>query len=319
MTRQNLFVGLIVGVLALIIIAAALVILFPSGETKSASGETGSASVTFSQDDMKALAVDTAARIDGDAMAALQPGDENTTAFIAIRDQLNAVRTSSPNIFYIGTMRKTANATEYVVDANYGSSGYAAAIGEVYIPTENDTVFLAGFVEPSVEMYTSISGYAPVRNSSGTVVGLVGIDTWSTVAPADMKALAADTAARIDGDAMAALQPGDENTTAFIAIRDQLNAVRASNNTITYAYTMRKAGDAVEYVVDAEYGSSRYAVAIGDPYPLSAVDTVVLTGFVKPCAGTYTDTIAYAPIKNSSGAFVGLVCVDAVVAAMQDI
>ncbi|WP_298667615.1 hypothetical protein [uncultured Methanofollis sp.] len=319
MTRQNLLVGLVVGVLALIIIAAALVILFPSGETKSASGETGPASVALSQDDMKALAVDIAARIDGDAMAALQPGDENTTAFIALRDQLNAVRASNPNVVYIGTMRKTANATEYVVDANYGSSSYAAAIGEVYVPTENDTVFLAGFVEPSAETYTSTSGYAPVKNSSGTVVGLVGIDTWSTVAPADMKALAADTAARIDGDAMAALQPGDENTTAFIAIRDQLNAVRASNNNITYAYTMRKAGDAVEYVVDAEYGSSKYAAAIGDQYTMSAADTVILTGFVKPCAGTYTDTVAYAPIKNSSGAFVGLVGVDAMVPAMQDV
>ncbi|MDD4254742.1 MAG: hypothetical protein PHP59_05125 [Methanofollis sp.] len=319
MTRQNLLVGLIVGFLALIIIAAALVSLFPSGETKSASGETGPASVAFSQDDMKALAVDIAARIDGDAMAALQPGDENTTAFIAIREQLDAVRASNPNIVYIGTMRKTANATEYVVDTNYGSNSYATAIGDVYVPTENDTVFLAGFVEPSAETYTGISGYAPVRNSSGTVVGLVGIDTWSAVAPANMKALAADTAARIDGDAMAALQPGDENTTAFIAIRDQLDAVRASNNTITYAYTMRKAGDAVEYVVDVEYGSSKYAAAIGDPYAQSAADAVILTGFVKPCAGTYTDTVAYAPIKNSSGAFVGLVGVDAMVAAMQDV
>jgi hypothetical protein len=67
------------------------------------------------------------------------------------------------------------------------------------------------------------------------------------------------------------------------------------------------------------YSSNTYAAAIDDTYTLIEA-TVLLTGFVKPCAGTYTDTVAYAPIKNSSGAFVGLVGVDAMVAAaIQDV
>ncbi len=86
-------------------------------------------------------------------------------------------------------MRKVGNATEYIVDADY-SINDGAPIGYVCYPTALDTAFLAGFVEPSAEpafytaqwgnvTYTAISGYAPIKDSNGTVVGLVGVDMGS--------------------------------------------------------------------------------------------------------------------------------------------
>ncbi|MCM2466874.1 hypothetical protein [Methanoculleus oceani] len=179
MTEQYVLIKLAASTIALILVIAGLVFVY-------SSGGNGFVTEGTTQDELKALAASIAARIDGDALAELQPGDEATPEFIAIRDQLNAFRASNPEILYIYTMRKVGNATEYIVDADYGIDD-GVAIGEVYYPTDLDTDFLAGFVEPSAEpeYYTEqwgnatatiISGYAPVKDSTGTIVGMVGID-----------------------------------------------------------------------------------------------------------------------------------------------
>lgn len=325
MARQNI---LIVSIIALIVIVAGLMMAFVPQETEQGP-ETVSVSKAPTEDEMKALAADIAGRIDGDALAALQPGDENTTAFVAIRDQLDAIRDENPGILYIYTMRKAGNAAEYIVDADYGDDG--AAIGYICNLTDADTAFLAGFVEPSAEgfyvaewgdtMYTATSGYAPIKDSTGAVVGMVGVDVGSVVTEETLKNLAAGAAARIDGDALAALRPGDEETPAFTAVRDRLDAFRDTNPGVLYAYTMRKVGNTTEYIVDADYGSSIYAVAIGDIYVPAEEEPAYLTGFVEPSAkfeiytaqwGNVTATIisGYAPVKDSTGTVVGLVGVD---------
>jgi len=254
--QQRIPIKVVAGVIALLIVIAGLVVVFLPGEDPAPERTT--------QDELKALAVEIAAQIDGDAFAALKPGDETTPEFIAIRDQLAAFRDVNPGVIYVYTMRQAGNATEYVVDADYGS-GYAPAIGEVYYPTEEDTAFLAGFAEPSAEpeyyteewgnvVATIISGYAPIKDSSGAIVGLVGVDMGSAevIAGADslpkapteeeLKALAAEIAGKIDGDALAALKPGDEATPEFIAIRDRLATFRDENPGVLYVYTMRQAG-----------------------------------------------------------------------------
>ncbi|MDV2480958.1 HAMP domain-containing protein [Methanoculleus sp. Wushi-C6] len=151
--------------------------MYTYGETKNALKET-------TQDELRGLASIIATQIDGDAMAALRPGDEETPAFVAIRHQLETIRQSNPDILYLYTMRQAGDTVEFIVDADYGVED-GAAIGEVY-----DRVFpelLAGFTAPSVDSEfttdgwgTVLSGYAPVRDSSGTVVGLVGVDMDSS-------------------------------------------------------------------------------------------------------------------------------------------
>jgi len=325
-TQQNILTGLIIAIAALIVVAVGIMVVLAPAET----GPALSVPKAPTPDEMKALAAEIAGQIDGDALAALKPGDENTSAYIAVHDQLNAIRTSNPNILYIYTVRKAGTATEYIVDADYGS-GNGARIGYVGNLTDADVAFLAGFAEPSAEpgfyvdewgdtLYTAISGYAPVKDSRGTVVGMVGVDVGSVITEKTLKALAADAAARIDGDAMAALRPGDEGTPRHIAIRDQLRAFRAENPGVLYVYTMRKTENATEYVVNADYGSSN-AAAIGEVYVPTGEDTAFLAGFVEPSAepGIYTEewggeiaTIisGYAPVKDSTGAVVGLVGVD---------
>jgi hypothetical protein len=270
---------------------------------------TETAQKTLTPDETKALAAEIAGRIDGDAMTALQPGDEKSSAFIAIRDQLDAFRTSNPEILYIYTMRKAGNVTEYVVDADYGTGGYAVAIGDLSGLTEEESASFAGFTEPSVETYTLVYGYAPITNSSGAVIGMVCLDMKGPIAQGDLKALAAEIAGKIDGDTLATFQPGDESTAGFVAIGDQLDAFRDENPEILYIYTMRTTENATEYVVDADYGSS-YAVAIGDDYTPVKSDTAFFAGFIEPSAAMYTTISGCAPVRNASGAGVGVVCVE---------
>ncbi|KAF5075784.1 hypothetical protein DSECCO2_167710 [anaerobic digester metagenome] len=306
MTGQNV---LIAAVIALIVVAAGVMIAFAPGATEPAPGEIVPVQKVLTQDEMEALVVEIAGEIDGDAMAALEPGDENTTAFTAIRDRLNAFRSAHPGIVYISTMRKTGNTIEVVVDADYGTFG-AYAIGGGSSVVDPGAPYLAGFVEPYTEVYSSAYGYAPVRNASGTVVGIVCIEPDSPIEQERIEALAAEIAGEIDGDAMAALKPGDENTTAFTAIREQLEAFRTANPGFTYVYTMRKTGNAVEYVVDADYGSSD-GVAIGDGYIPTDLDAGLLAGFEEPTAEIYSVIYAYAPVMNASGSSVGMAGIQA--------
>ncbi|HQD26212.1 MAG TPA: hypothetical protein PKV78_06695 [Methanoculleus thermophilus] len=301
MTGQKV---LIAAVIALIIVAAGIMLAFGPGATGPAPAESVPVKKVPTQDEMRALVAEIAGQIDGDAFAALRPGDENTTAYIAIHDRLNAFRSANPEIVYISTMRRVGDAIEQVVDADYGSSdGYA--IGDGYYVAEPDEPFLAGFTEPYTEVYSRVYGYAPVRDASGVAVGVVCLEPDGPIEQERIEALAAEIAGQIDGDAFAALKPGDENTTAFITIRDQLEAFRTANPEISYIYTMRKVDDTVEYVVDADYGSED-GVAIGNGYALTDLDAGLLAGYEGPTAEIYSIIYAYAPIMNASGSSVGM-------------
>ena len=275
--------------------------------------------VPIAQSDLEALAAEIASAIDGDAHAALKPGDEDTPEYTAIRDQLVAFREENPEISGIYTMRNAGDITEYVVDADYGT-GDGWAIGDIYTPTALDTALLAGFEEPSAEIYAYVYGYAPIKNASGAGVGAVILEARIPITQERVKALAVEIAGEIDGDAMAALKPGDEGTPEYIAISDRLEAFRKENLGVIYVYTMRKAGDVAEYVVDADYDRAESA-KIGDVYVPNESDVALLAGFTEPSVepgfylddwGNRTATVisGYAPVKSSDGTIVGLVGVD---------
>lgn len=163
-------------VLFLILIVSIVMFNFLYVETQTAVKEA-------TRDELKTLAAVVATQIDGDTLAALQIGDESSPAFIAIRDQLYAMEQSNPDIAYIYTMRRVNNTVQFIVDAEYGmdTPGENAYIGDNYpAPTAE---MLQGFTGNTVENEfatdqwgTTLSGYAPVRNSQGEVVGIVGVD-----------------------------------------------------------------------------------------------------------------------------------------------
>ena len=306
MTVKNI---LIVAIVALIVVAAGIMIAFAPGETEPTPGTIVPAQKVLTPDEAKSLAAELAGQIDGDALAALKPGDENTSAYTAIHDRLNAFRSEHPDIVYIMTMRRTGDAIEQVVDADYGSPG-GYAIGDGHYVPNPEAPYLTGFDKPFAEVYSAVYGYAPVRNAAGAGVGVVCLKPDGPVGQERLEALAVEIAGEIDGDAMAALKPGDENTPAYIAIRDRLVAFRTANPELTYVYTMRKAGNVTEHVVDADYGNED-GVAIGEGYTLTDDDNVFLAGFEEPTAEIYSLICGYAPITNAAGASVGMAAIEA--------
>jgi len=160
----------------------------------SVSLETRAALKGSTQDKLISIASIAASGIDGDSFARLRPGDENTPAFIQIRDHLRQIEKAAPDVHYIYTMKKERDIVEFVVDGDYGFSSDAASIGEVYAPAES--TLIAGFSGPSADNEfttdqwgTVLSGYYPIRDSTGKVVGLVGVDMDSTVVAAELNRL----------------------------------------------------------------------------------------------------------------------------------
>jgi HAMP domain-containing protein len=165
----------------LILVVSSLTFFYTFSETKSALKE-------LTQDELQALAAVTASQLSGadaDAMSALKEGDETQPVFVVLRDKLKAIRASHSDIKYVYTMRRTDGGVVFLVDADHGNKeDPGAAIGEQYEGTKGE--LLKGFSEPSVdEDFTSdkwgtfLSGYAPIRNSQGAIIGLIGIDMAS--------------------------------------------------------------------------------------------------------------------------------------------
>jgi PAS domain S-box-containing protein len=182
--RSRLQTRITASFILLVLVISGLTFVYTSGETKKALKE-------ILRDELSALASTIATQIDGDSLASLTVGAESTATFIRIRDQLLAIQRAHPDIRYVYTFtRAVSDSTkiEFLVDAEYGRTDSLApppSIGDVY--DETTAPMLAALVAPAVETDfasdrwgTFLSGYAPIRNRAGVVVGAVGIDMLST-------------------------------------------------------------------------------------------------------------------------------------------
>jgi two-component system, LuxR family, sensor kinase FixL len=122
--------------------------------------------------------------VDGDAMAALHAGDEQTARYVSVYNTLNRIRRANPDIYYIYSMKRENGGIVFVVDADYRNPEATipgAAIGEIY--SNVTPAMLNGFYTPTPEpdfttdqWGTVYSTFAPVYNSRGEGVGIIGVD-----------------------------------------------------------------------------------------------------------------------------------------------
>ena len=158
-----------------------LILIVSVGAFNYAVTQTRTAVRETTREQLRSLAAVVATQVDGDTLKSLEPGDETTPAFLAIRDQLYAMEKANPDIEYIYTMRLVNGSVQFVVDADYGMKPDAARIGTpYYVPSAE---MLQGFSGNTAEREfttdqwgTTLSGYAPVRNSNGAVVAIAGVD-----------------------------------------------------------------------------------------------------------------------------------------------
>jgi methyl-accepting chemotaxis protein len=119
-----------------------------------------------------------AATVDGDMIESIQPGDEGTEAYATVRDHLQDFF-QGDDIEYIYTMRMVDGDLQFLVDADPEDP---ADIGTPYESYDKIDEAFAGNITVDDEVTEDewgrfYTGYAPIYNSSGDVVAVVGVDS----------------------------------------------------------------------------------------------------------------------------------------------
>ena len=136
------------------------------------------------QDELKGTAARIAGQVNGDGLLSLAPGDEGSPLYLSFAKTIWLARSNNTHISAAYIMRADTGNITYVVVDSYLTHGLDASVPPIGYPvTEDKTVIMAALSGPrsSPEVYTSawgsyLSGYAPVRDSNGTVVGILGVD-----------------------------------------------------------------------------------------------------------------------------------------------
>lgn len=123
--------------------------------------------------------------------------------------------------------------------------------------------------------------------------------------------VAKTAAALIDGDKLIELQAGEEDTEVYQEILAQLQTFLMDDD-VAYIYTMRKEGDSVQFVVDAD---TEEGAAIGEEYETYDKIEEAFKGEVTLDDEVSTDEwgsfySAFAPITDDKGEVLAIVGVD---------
>ncbi len=158
-----------------------MILIFTGCSIIYISNVTSVALADQTEEELGYIATIVSQEIDGNAVAAIQPGDEQTEQYRAISKHLREYKKNLPMIKSIYILRRQGDTVVFVVDPDTDGTELAAAIGQPY---QNPTSeMLAGFTTTSVEKDfatdewgTTLSGYSPLFDRTGRPVGLIGVD-----------------------------------------------------------------------------------------------------------------------------------------------
>lgn len=138
-------------------------------------------------------AIIASAQIDGDLFEEyMNSGDDSSVAYSSVYDHLSTFRNSSA-VSYIYTMTyEDASNFKFIIDTDPEEP---ADFEELY---ETEDEMLVAYnngeacvtEEPSIDEWgTCYTAYAPIKNSMGTIVGIVGVDVNATTVESTMNSL----------------------------------------------------------------------------------------------------------------------------------
>ncbi|MEW6286447.1 MAG: GAF domain-containing protein [Chloroflexota bacterium] len=130
------------------------------------------------------ISITTVAALQQDGDTLVKVAARNDEFYNKINQQNLKIRASDPDLVYVYTMRKNEQGIYFVVDANLPGDEGIADFGQPYEepgPTlaENFDAINQTVIEPDFytdEFGSFLSAYAPIYNSSGEKVGVLGVD-----------------------------------------------------------------------------------------------------------------------------------------------
>ncbi|MDD1693673.1 MAG: hypothetical protein LUQ71_03015 [Methanoregula sp.] len=136
------------------------------------------------QEELMITASEIAGQVNGDGLLTLRPGDEGSPLYLSFANTIYNARSNNTHISNAYIMRVDNGTISYVIDDLYLTHGLDSSVAGIGHPvTEDKAVITAALGGPrnSPNIYTSkwgsyLSGYAPIRDSNGTVVGVLGVD-----------------------------------------------------------------------------------------------------------------------------------------------
>jgi methyl-accepting chemotaxis protein len=158
----------IVSFIVLILFVSCATFLYTYGETKNAL-------VASTRDDMAnsiGLIAQQFTPQEIQAMYQLQIGQENTTAYTALREKMQSMRALSPNIVNIYTMRIDNSKVTFIIDDLEEGT---ATIGEQYLEPPATLFTAINGVKTTDNIYTDewgsfLTAYAPLKDSQGNII-----------------------------------------------------------------------------------------------------------------------------------------------------
>jgi HAMP domain-containing protein len=171
---NSLQTKLVLSFMLLIIVIAGGTFLFTFAQTKKALLEStredmsqfiGMISTQFTTQDVA-------------MMSQLQPGQENTEDYLALKEKMVDMRSLSPNISNLYVMRLDGEKISFIID---DIDDAPAAIGQVYENPEPRLFQAVNGPAVSDNLYTDewgtfLSGYAPLKDSAGNPALIIGAD-----------------------------------------------------------------------------------------------------------------------------------------------
>ncbi len=131
------------------------------------------------RDELAARAATYAAGIDGDLLARAVALGPNSTEFVSVQRSLQALQASDPKAAFIYTVEQRNESSRFMVDAAFGTPN-GSSPGDVLIEVPNGlpaSISTPGATGIYTDQWgTFVSGYAPVRNRSGSIVGVLVVD-----------------------------------------------------------------------------------------------------------------------------------------------
>ena len=175
----SIMTKLTAGFVVLVLVISGLTFLFTYGASAGKIQES-------TEQELLALASITAANLNGDEIAKLQTGMESEVLYLMNAGQLAAMATADDDIIKIYTMRKNGDGLEYVIDSGYNAGMRHLRIGPP-VPDPSPAM-ISAFHERQVETGfierpwgTVLTAYSPVKDATGNIVGILGIDMYAGV------------------------------------------------------------------------------------------------------------------------------------------